>query len=158
MSCNRPDFLERRTRHEHRIDEGGGPRRRLFGTRPHRYRCSLPGLAGFAANRREETSASHHKLAKFLSVSHSNQQRRCTIPASHQSEQPPQKNFCADCLIDLSFGGEGEIRTHEGREAPPVFKTGAFNHSATPPVRESYPHQKLRQNGRATPLTSIKQF
>jgi hypothetical protein len=31
------------------------------------------------------------------------------------------------------FGGEGEIRTHEGREAPPVFKTGAFNRSATSP-------------------------
>jgi len=30
-------------------------------------------------------------------------------------------------------GGEGEIRTHEGREAPPVFKTGAFNRSATSP-------------------------
>jgi hypothetical protein len=32
------------------------------------------------------------------------------------------------------FGGEGEIRTHEGREALPVFKTGAFNRSATSPT------------------------
>ena len=31
-------------------------------------------------------------------------------------------------------GGEGEIRTHEGREALPVFKTGAFNRSATSPA------------------------
>ena len=30
-------------------------------------------------------------------------------------------------------GGWGEIRTHGGREASPVFKTGALNHSATHP-------------------------
>jgi len=31
-------------------------------------------------------------------------------------------------------GGEGEIRTHEPRKGPPVFKTGAFNRSATSPA------------------------
>ena len=31
------------------------------------------------------------------------------------------------------IGGEGEIRTHEPREGLPVFKTGAFNRSATSP-------------------------
>jgi hypothetical protein len=36
-------------------------------------------------------------------------------------------------LSNSRFGGEGEIRTHEGREALPVFKTGAFNRSATSP-------------------------
>jgi hypothetical protein len=36
--------------------------------------------------------------------------------------------------IYLSSGGEGGIRTH-GRIAPtPVFKTGAFNRSATSPI------------------------
>lgn len=30
-------------------------------------------------------------------------------------------------------GGGGEIRTHEGRKSLAVFKTAAFNHSATPP-------------------------
>jgi hypothetical protein len=30
-------------------------------------------------------------------------------------------------------GGGGGIRTHEGLSSLPVFKTGAFNHSATPP-------------------------
>ena len=30
-------------------------------------------------------------------------------------------------------GRWGGIRTHEGREPLPVFKTGAFNHSATHP-------------------------
>ena len=32
------------------------------------------------------------------------------------------------------IGGEGEIRTHEPRKGPPVFKTGAFNRSATSPA------------------------
>ena len=31
------------------------------------------------------------------------------------------------------YGGEGGIRTHEGRKPLPVFKTGAFNRSATSP-------------------------
>jgi hypothetical protein len=31
-------------------------------------------------------------------------------------------------------GGGGGIRTHEGLSSLPVFKTGAFNHSATPPI------------------------
>jgi hypothetical protein len=37
-----------------------------FGTRPDRYRCSLPGLAGFTAGRREGANAGHHmtKLAE----------------------------------------------------------------------------------------------
>ena len=34
----------------------------------------------------------------------------------------------------MDFGGGGGIRTH-GRLSPTsVFKTGAFNHSATPPT------------------------
>jgi hypothetical protein len=33
------------------------------------------------------------------------------------------------------FGGWGEIRTHGGVAATPVFKTGALNHSATHPDR-----------------------
>jgi hypothetical protein len=37
----------------------------------------------------------------------------------------------------LQSGGEGEIRTHESREGLPVFKTGAFNRSATSPARAS---------------------
>jgi hypothetical protein len=31
------------------------------------------------------------------------------------------------------IGGSGEIRTHEGRKPLTVFKTVAFNHSATLP-------------------------
>jgi hypothetical protein len=31
------------------------------------------------------------------------------------------------------LSGGGGIRTHEARERLPVFKTGAFSHSATPP-------------------------
>lgn len=32
------------------------------------------------------------------------------------------------------YGGWGEIRTHGGVAPTPVFKTGAFNRSATPPL------------------------
>ena len=31
----------------------------IFGTRPIRYRCSLPGLTGFTVSRREGTGADH---------------------------------------------------------------------------------------------------
>ena len=41
-------------------------------------------------------------------------------------------------LYTFISGGEGEIRTHE-RVAPlPVFKTGAFNRSATSPYNNTY--------------------
>jgi len=43
------------------------------------------------------------------------------------------------CFIYV-FGGGGEIRTHEGRKPLPVFKTGAFNRSATPPRAAQYTH------------------
>ena len=33
----------------------------------------------------------------------------------------------------MAHGGWGGIRTHETVARLPVFKTGAFNHSATPP-------------------------
>ena len=35
--------------------------------------------------------------------------------------------------VEPTIGGGGEIRTHEGLSPLPVFKTGAINHSATPP-------------------------
>jgi hypothetical protein len=37
------------------------------------------------------------------------------------------------------FGGSGEIRTHEQITPSPVFKTGAFNRSATLPRLLFYP-------------------
>ena len=39
-------------------------------------------------------------------------------------------------LIDNTscYGGGGRIRTHGTREGTTVFKTAAFNHSATPPL------------------------
>src|SRR5882762_4124986 len=39
---------------------GGSPRRSPLGARRDRYRCSLPGLTGLAARRREGTGADHH--------------------------------------------------------------------------------------------------
>ena len=35
------------------------------------------------------------------------------------------------------FGGEGGIRTHGGLAPTPVFKTGAFNRSATSPYKDN---------------------
>ena len=37
-------------------------------------------------------------------------------------------------VLILSNGGGGGIRTHGGEPPTPVFKTGALDHSATPPI------------------------
>jgi len=39
---------------------GGNPYPPHFGARYQRYRCSLPGLAGFTLSRREGTDTGHH--------------------------------------------------------------------------------------------------
>ena len=39
--------------------------------------------------------------------------------------------------LGFQIGGWGEIRTHEPLARPPVFKTGAFNRSATHPGYDS---------------------
>src|SRR5271156_2350894 len=51
--------------------------------------------------------------------------RRC------QSQEPVSRVRSEFAL--RSRNGGGGIRTHEGLSSLPVFKTGAFNHSATPP-------------------------
>ena len=43
--------------------ERSGPRQPLPGTRRRRCRCSLPGLTGFTANRREEADADRRALS-----------------------------------------------------------------------------------------------
>jgi len=45
---------------------GGDPHQPHLGARIHYYRCSLPGLAGFAVYRREGTNADHHRRAKCV--------------------------------------------------------------------------------------------
>ena len=51
-----------------------------------------------------------------------------------------------------AIGGGGGIRTHGPRERTPVFKTGAFNRSATPPgvriARASYWKARFRSRAR----------
>jgi hypothetical protein len=37
------------------------------------------------------------------------------------------------CFLPSAKNGGGEIRTHGTLAGPPVFKTGAFGRSATPP-------------------------
>jgi hypothetical protein len=48
-----------------------------------------------------------------------------------------KKPFIIKGLIQFS-GGSGEIRTHERLTPSAVFKTAAFNHSATLPVARHY--------------------
>ena len=38
----------------------------------------------------------------------------------------------------MYYGGEGGIRTHGTLARSPVFKTGAFDHSATSPIKHLY--------------------
>ena len=47
---------------------GSGPRQLLPGTRHHRYRCSLPGLAEFTADRRGEADADRRRLSPLGSL------------------------------------------------------------------------------------------
>jgi hypothetical protein len=47
-------------------------------------------------------------------------------------------------------GGEGEIRTREGLATLPVFKTGAFNRSATSPRGRAF--SQLLENPANTPI------
>ena len=61
--------------------------------------------------------------------------------ASLKDHTPSQQCWCtrvgASCLcrsVIREKNGGGEIRTRETLTGPPVFKTGAFNRSATPPV------------------------
>ena len=49
-----------------------------------------------------------------------------------------QTETLKDGLERLVIGGGGEIRTHDGLTPTPVFKTGAFNRSATPPTEKHY--------------------
>jgi hypothetical protein len=51
-----------------------------------------------------------------------------------RSEKKPQRVG----LLFSMLGGSGEIRTHERLTPSPVFKTGAFNHSATLPADRHY--------------------
>ena len=49
------------------------------------------------------------------------------------------------------YGGSGEIRTHGCRKTSPVFKTGAFNRSATLPWVWSLPEGRTTSCGAPTP-------
>ena len=50
---------------------------------------------------------------------------------------PANLQFAWDAERRIDSGGEGGIRTHEALASPPVFKTGAFNRSATSPFEST---------------------
>jgi hypothetical protein len=58
-------------------------------------------------------------------------------PALRADAGASSKIAPGDLSNRLLLGGEGGIRTHEPREGPPVFKTGAINRSATSPRHRS---------------------
>jgi hypothetical protein len=58
-------------------------------------------------------------------------------------------------LADRACGGGGGIRTHEGLSSLPVFKTGAFNHSATPPTRIN---QAVKDHSAQASKGAVRQF
>jgi hypothetical protein len=55
-------------------------------------------------------------------------------PANLSSTHPAPQNKKGPADRPFLFGGEGGIRTHGPRKGTPVFKTGAFNRSATSPA------------------------
>ena len=54
------------------------------------------------------------------------------LPLRKYPRRECREAVTGNCFAKI--GGGGEIRTHEGREPLPVFKTGALNRSATPPA------------------------
>ena len=56
------------------------------------------------------------------------------------------------------IGGWGGIRTPGRREPPPVFKTGALNHSAThPQFPTPYPRIEKRQGESAKAFAALRE-
>src|ERR1700684_1761272 len=73
------------------------------------------------------------RISPIVATSH-----RCRFLSgtSGPADAVPTGNSRSEALVSLHrrlAGGGGGIRTHEGLSSLPVFKTGAFNRSATPP-------------------------
>ena len=61
-----------------------------------------------------------------------------TAQNSHKNMALSTLDMTHSNSIKLCGGGGGGIRTHGTLSRTPVFKTGAFDHSATPPVGPCY--------------------
>ena len=71
---------------------GGSSYQLTLGTRIHRYRCSLPGLAGFTVYRREGTGTSHHcEFADESSYLQSARPDTVTLKGLHPNSSGPSK-------------------------------------------------------------------
>jgi hypothetical protein len=99
--------------------EGGSPRQRYSGTRISYYRCSLPGLAGFAAYRRGGTNGSHHSyrwVTAGVDGSAAAWRAACSSDRAHET------------------GGERGIRTLDtGFSRIHTFQACSLNRSDTSP-------------------------
>src|SRR6185503_14736064 len=82
---------------------------------------------------------------------------RCGRPHRRNLEPAgqPRDHAAAGAHSDAAevTGGEGEIRTREGLATLPVFKTGAFNRSATSPARAAL--SQLLEMTANTPMWSL---
>jgi hypothetical protein len=99
--------------------EGGSPRQRYSGTRISYYRCSLPGLAGFAAYRRGGTNGSRHSyrwVTAGVDGSAAAWRAACSSDRAHET------------------GGERGIRTLDtGFSRIHTFQACSLNRSDTSP-------------------------
>ena len=71
-------------------------------------------------------------------------------PEANLSGQPEIPLAC-----EANSGGGGGIRTHGTRKRPTVFKTAAFDHSATPPTGEAGASWNLASLAEGHVITSL---
>jgi hypothetical protein len=67
--------------------------------------------------------------------------RREPLPAAQKARRFNDFRWMKSAGMEIAGGGGG-IRTHDTLARMPVFKTGLFNHSSTPPQRNSYSSQQ----------------
>ena len=87
------------------MEHWSGPRQPLPGTRRHRYRCSLPGLTGFTANRRGEADADRRRLSLLAG--------RDTIGTGHEAGAARSRGLR---VIWLSVQPYGVMRMLKSRQ------------------------------------------
>ena len=92
--------------------------RRGRGTSEDRYRCSVPGLAGFAASRL-------HGVRSLIKIAD------CGLQIEERSESAILNPKSA-----IVVGGEGGIRTHGTVSRTQHFQCCQFSHSCTSPDSE----------------------
>ncbi len=128
----------------------------VFLLQPRAPSCSksieAPMVESSALRARRRCASHHHALAPYHHALASYRQRFAPYRRGgiRQRDRPEgQSRRLAKLLVrrhhaTRADGGGGGIRTHGQLSPSPVFKTGAFNHSATPPNAASLAHPLFR--------------